>query len=90
MDTALKLKIKNSKPYDPLRICVPTVKVKETFKICHEGVKAGNRGVAGTLDKLRRTFVIMSTRDKIRRLVERCYACLSKGERGPHVPSLST
>jgi len=55
------------------------VKVKETFKICHEGVKAGNRGVAGTLDKLKRTFVLMSARDKIRRLVDLMYlACLIK------------
>ena len=54
-----------TKPYDALSICVPTVKVKETFQICHEGVTARHRGVAGTLDKFQRTFFIMSACDKI-------------------------
>ena len=40
-----------AKPYDALRVCVPAVKLEEVFKICHEGVAGGHRGVAGTLDK---------------------------------------
>ena len=65
---------------------------RETFQICHEGVTAGHRGIAGTLDKFQRTFFIMSEHDKIRRLVEHCDVCLSKErskkvKRGPHVPS---
>ena len=59
-----------TKPHNALHICVPKVKVKEAFKICHEGVSAGHRGVVGTLDKFQRTFFIMSVCDKIRRLVE--------------------
>ena len=33
-----------TKPYNALHVCVPAVKVKETFKICHEGMSAGQRG----------------------------------------------
>ena len=29
-------------PYDALHICVPALKVKETFKICHKGVTDGH------------------------------------------------
>ena len=81
-----------TKPYDALCVCIPVVKVKKTFQICHEGVSAGHRGVAGTLDKFQRTFFIMSAHDKIRRLVERCDICLEtersiKVKTGPHVPS---
>ena len=66
-------------PYDALHISVPAVKVKETFKICSEGVTAGHRGVAGTSDKFQRTFYIMSACDKTRRLVECCAdVCLAK------------
>ena len=36
------------------------------FKICHEGVAAGHKGMAGTLDKFQRTFFIMSACEKIR------------------------
>ena len=61
-----------AKPYDALRVCVPAVKLEEVFKICHEGVAGGHRGVAGTLDKFQRTFFTMSGREKIRRLVDRC------------------
>ena len=52
-----------TKPYDALRLSVPAVKVKETFQICHEGLSARHRGVAGTLDKFQRTFFIMCTHD---------------------------
>jgi len=45
-----------AKPYDALCVCVPAVKLEEVFKICHEGVAGGHRGVAGTLDKFQRTF----------------------------------
>ncbi len=81
-----------AKPYDALRVCVPAVKLEEVFKICHEGVAGGHRGVAGTLDKFQRTFFTMSAREKIRRLVDRCNTCLAKersiqNKRGPHVPS---
>ena len=62
------------------------------FKICHEGVAGGHRGLAGTLDKFQRTFFTMSAREKIRRLVDRFDTCLAKersiqNKRGPHVPS---
>ena len=67
--------------------------MKEVFSICHEGVSAGHRGVTGTPDKFQRMFFIMSARDKIRRLVERCDICLAKErsvkvKTGPHVPSV--
>ena len=44
----------------------------------------------GTLDKLQIKFFILSARDKIRKLVERCDMCLVKergikAKRGPHV-----
>ena len=45
-----------AKPYDALRVCVPAVKLEEVFKICHKVVAGGHRAVAGTLDKLQRTF----------------------------------
>jgi len=38
-----------TKPYDALRVCVPTVKLEEVFKICHEGVAGDHRGMAGTV-----------------------------------------
>ena len=81
-----------TKPYDALRICVPEVKLKETFQICHEGIMAGHRGVNGTLDKFQRTFFVVSARDKIRTLVNNCNVCLTKersvkNKMGPHVPS---
>ena len=81
-----------AKPYDALRVCVPAVKLEEVFKICHEGVAGGHRGMAGTLDKFQRTFFAMSAREKIWRLVDRCNTCLTKersiqAKRGPHVPS---
>ena len=62
------------------------------FKICQEGVAVGHRGVAGTLDKFQRTFLTISGREKICRLVDRCNTCLAKekriqAKRGPHVPS---
>ena len=59
-----------AKPYDALHFCVPAVKLEEVFKICHEGVAGGHRGVAGTLDKFQRTFFTMSGCEKIRRLVD--------------------
>ena len=59
-----------TKPYNALHVCVPKVKVKEAFKICHEGVSAGHRALVGTLDKFQRTFIIMSVREKIWRCVE--------------------
>ena len=34
-----------AKPY-ALRVCVPAVKLEEVFKICHEGLAGGHRGVA--------------------------------------------
>jgi hypothetical protein len=34
-----------------LCVCVPAVKLDEVFKICHEGVAGGHRGMAGTLDR---------------------------------------
>ena len=79
-----------TKPYNALHVCVPKVKVKERFKICHEGMSA--RGVAGTLEKFQRTFFIMSVRDKIQRLVEQCDVCLAKErsikvKTGTHEPS---
>ena len=43
-------------PYDALHVCVHAVKLEEVFKICHEFVAGGQRGVAGTLGKLQRTF----------------------------------
>ena len=49
-----------AKPYDALH-CVPAVKLEEVFKICHEGVAGGHRGLAGTLDKFQRTFFTMSS-----------------------------
>ena len=68
------------------------VKVNEIFKICHEGLTAGQRGLAGTIHKFQRTFFIMSAREKTRRLVEPCDVCLAKersikGKRVPHEPS---
>ena len=68
------------------------MKLEEVFKICHEGVAGGHRGVAGTLDKFPRTFFAMSAHEKIWRLVDRCNTCLAKersiqAKRGPHVPS---
>ena len=54
-----------AKPYDALRVCVPAVKIEEVFKICHEVVAGGHRGVAGTLDKLQRPFFVMSACEKI-------------------------
>ena len=67
-------------------------KLEEVFKICHEGVAGGHRGIAGTLDKFQRTFITMSAREKIHRLVDQCNTCLAKersiqAKRGPHVPS---
>ena len=47
-----------------LYLCVPAVKLEEVFKICHEGMAGGHRGVAGTLDKFQRTFFLMSAREK--------------------------
>ena len=58
-----------AKPYNALPVCVPAVKLEEVFKICHEGVAGGHRGVAGTLDKFQRTFFAMSAHKKIRPLV---------------------
>ena len=49
-----------AKPYDALHVCLPAVKLEEVFQICHEGVAGGHRGVAGTLDKVLRTFFTMS------------------------------
>ena len=68
------------------------VKLEEVFKICHEGVAGGHRGMAGMLDKFQRTFFAMSAREKIRRLVGQCNTCLAKersiqAKRGPHMPS---
>ena len=62
------------------------------FKICHEGVAGGHRGMAGMTDKFQRTFFTMSGREKICRLVDRCNTCLAKersiqAKRGPHMPS---
>ena len=76
----------------PSQVCVPSVKFEEVFKICHEGVAGGHRGVAGTLDKFQRTFFVMSVREKVRRLVDQCNTCLAKersikAKRGPHMPS---
>ena len=59
-----------AKPYDALRVCVPAVKLEEVFKICHEDVAGGQRGVAGTLDKFLKTFFTMSAGEKIHRLVD--------------------
>ena len=61
-----------AKPYDAIHVCVPAVKLEEVFKICHEGVAGGPRGVAGTLHKFQRTVFAMSACEKIRRLVDRC------------------
>ena len=68
------------------------MKLEEVFKICHEGMAGGHRGVAGTLDKFQRTFFAMSAHEKIHRLVDRCNTCLAKersiqAKRGPHMPS---
>ena len=81
-----------AKPCDTLHICTPAVKVNEVFKICHEGLTAGQSGVAGTLHKFQRTFFIMSAHEKIRKLVEPCDVCLAKErsikvKRVPHEPS---
>ena len=81
-----------AKPNDALSVCVPAVKFEEVFKICHKGVAGARRGLAGTLDKFQRTFFVMSTWEKIRRLVDRCDTCLAKercikAKRGPHMPS---
>ena len=81
-----------AKPCDALRVCVPAAKLEEVFKICHEGVAGGHRGVAGTLDKFQRTFFTMSSCENICRLVDWCNTCLAKersiqAKRGPHVPS---
>ena len=46
-----------AKLYNALRVCVPTVKLEEVFKICHEGLAGGHRGLAGTLDKFQRIFL---------------------------------
>ena len=46
-----------AKPYDTLSVCVPAVKFLEVFKICHEGLAGGHRGLAGTLDKFQRIFL---------------------------------
>ena len=54
------------------------MKLEEVFKIRHEGVAVGHRGVAGTRDKFQRTFFVVSAREKLRRLVDRCYTCLAK------------
>ena len=75
-----------------LYLCVPAVKLEEVFKICHKGVAGGHRGVAATLDKFQRTFVVMSAREKICRLVDGSNTCLVKersiqAKRGPHMPS---
>ena len=61
-----------------LCVCVPAVKLEEVFKICHEGMAGGHRGMAGTLDKFQRTFFMMSAREKIRRLVDCCNMSLAK------------
>ena len=61
-----------AKPYDALRVCVPAVKLKEVFKISHEGLAGGHRGVAGMLDKFQRTLFVMSACEKILRLVNWC------------------
>ena len=68
------------------------MKLEEVFKICHKGVAGGHRGVAATLDKFQRTFVVMSAREKICRLVDGSNTCLVKersiqAKRGPHMPS---
>ena len=81
-----------AKPYNALPVCVPAVKLEEVFKICHEGVAGGHRGVAGMIDKFQRTFFTMSGREKICRLVDRCNTCLAKersiqAKRGPHMPN---
>ena len=46
-----------AKPYDALCVCVPAVKLEEVFKICHEGVAGGHRGV---LEKVFIDLVLMS------------------------------
>ena len=68
------------------------MKLEEVFKICHKGVAGGHRGVAATLDKFQRTFVVISAREKICRLVDGSNTCLVKersiqAKRGPHMPS---
>jgi len=79
------------------RVFLP-VRVKPFFasldnlQICQEGIMYGHRGVNDTLDKFQKTFFVLCTWDKIRRLVERCDICLTKERSikpmmGPHVPS---
>ena len=34
-----------AKPYDALHVCVPAVKLEEVFKICHEDMAGGHRGM---------------------------------------------
>ena len=88
----LQLSHRSSQKYDALHVCVPAVNPEEVFKIYHEGMAGGHRGMAGTLDKIQRTFCAMSAHEKICRLVDQCYTCLAKersiqAKRGPHVSS---
>ena len=75
-----------------MRNSIPEARLKEAFQICQEGIMSGHRGVNDTLDKFQKTFFVLCTWDKIRRLVERCDICLTKERSikpmmGPHVPS---
>ena len=68
------------------------MKLEEVFKKCHEGVAGAYRGVAGTLDKFQRTFLVMTAREKIRRLVDQRNTCPARersiqANRRPHMPS---
>ena len=70
-----------TKLYNARLICLPETRLKEAFNICNEGITSGHRGVASMLDKFQRTFFVLSARDRIRRIVERCDICLTKEEK---------
>ena len=70
-----------TKLYNARLICLPETRLKEAFNICNEGITSGHRGVVSTLDKFQRTFFVLSARDRIRRIVERCDICLTKEEK---------
>ena len=59
--------INSAKPNDALRICLPEVKLKKAFQICHKEIVVGHREIYGMLDKFLRRFFVLSACDKIRR-----------------------
>ena len=66
-----------TKPYDAQWICIPEVKLKETFQICHKEIVAWHRGFESTLDKFQRSLFLYCHHGKILDKISRTLSCLS-------------